>query len=142
MLMRDLLISTTANRIQHLTGVLGVAEECAFNDDNYTSDFLEDKTSALLIHTTQGDFNFGVQLYLFNTDDAALDAMLISVSKHGIAVAQPNESSDSPFDYVLFLDGEKQDCEIDTDEIFDEVFVINPKHVRKTLRALQADTTA
>lgn len=134
---RSLMVQGPEDTLSRLAKAFGVAEGYVLEQDvEDAPDYLTHHLPALFYQRTNGDFSYFIEPMLWDISEADFVAKLKALSAKDLAIALPDETTDSPFKYRLYFDSETLDVEIDEDEVFDENFVISNAPLRKKLREI------
>ncbi|MFN8391420.1 MAG: hypothetical protein U0136_14110 [Bdellovibrionota bacterium] len=59
-----------------------------------------------------GDFSLAVDVYLLETTEEELRTHFLELSRQSVTIALPDETSESPFDYLIYRDGNETRAEV------------------------------
>ena len=105
-LSRSIFINTSSLSILEALDFFHVkSKNCFATTDKYDYSFFENKESAAFYEGVKGDFNYAVDLEIFESDELEFTMLLLNISKQNILVALPDDESDSPFEYIIFKKG-------------------------------------
>lgn len=102
---------------------LGVRPKNRLASNQYRGDyeFYAAQESALRYVPVDGAFQYAIDVDLFGMDWHELEARLGALSAAGLIIALPDESSDDPFHFVLYEQGQKREIEVVDDKEDEEM---------------------
>ncbi len=130
MISRSLYLASPLDPIAILADGLKIRPENCFEHQSHSSDysFFTREENSLFFSSVEGAFQISVDVNLFHVDWPDLEAKLMELSQKGLVVALPDEDSDSPFDYLIYEDGEKQAVQVVEDEQTDRLRVLRSRN--------------
>ena len=114
MISRFLYVARTDDPIATLADGLSISEKNRLRYgaevDDYT--FFKRGENSLFFAPAEGSFQFTADVNLFDLDWPALESRLLALSARGLLVAIPDETSDMPFDCLLYENGTRKPVQV------------------------------
>ena len=118
MLSRSFYIASPADPIAVLAGELSIPEENCLAYEAQPGDygFFGRRENSLFFAPVSGSFQFAVDVNLFALDWPALEAKLLAASTRGLLIAVPDETSEFPWDFLLYEAGVRREVQVLEDD--------------------------
>lgn len=134
---RTLLVQARRDALSRLAAAFGVArDDIRWSEGAGDPGYLTARTPAMTVLPVAGDFSWYVEPELWGAEAEAFGETLRALSAPDLAIALPDETSGSPFAYLLYLDGTKRPVDIEEDAVTGETVVIGDTALRTRLRAI------
>lgn len=118
MISRSLYVAGMGESLLMLANGLSISEQHCFAETDHPSDygFFKREENSLFYSPVTGGFEFAIDINLFAIDWLELESKLLDLSAKGLLIALPDETSNVPFDYVMYENGTKKAIQIIEDE--------------------------
>lgn len=117
MFSRSILISGPSSNLKYVADFFAIKPQHLLTYSNPVENwkFLDQGENFGFYDEVAGAFCHSIDLTLNHPSEVEIDSMLLELSRRGILIAFPDESSSSPLDYILLKDGNQIEVEVRED---------------------------